>query len=190
MSRLQRAGASKKQTGRPFHLDPGDQRRRQIITWMRGRRGPVQGSEIAAHFRVSRQCVVQDIAILRAAGTEILATPQGYRLPENGARAVRAILACRHTAARTEEELEILVDNGVHVLDVVVEHPLYGELRGPLMIQSRADLREFLEKVRETRAMLLLSLTGGIHLHTVEASREELIARAKAELRARGFLLK
>lgn len=157
---------------------------------MRRRRGPVQGSEIAAHFRVSRQCVVQDVAILRAAGTEILATPQGYRLPENGSHAVRAILACRHTPERTEEELQILVDNGVHVLDVLVEHPLYGELRGPLMIQSRTDVQDFLEKVRETKATLLLALTGGIHLHTVEASREELISRARAELRARGFLLK
>ena len=170
--------------------DAGERRRQRIVEWMRNRRGPVQGSEIAAHFRVSRQCVVQDVAILRAAGTDILATPQGYRLPENGAHAVRAILACRHTPERTEEELQILVDHGVHILDVMVEHPLYGELRGPLMIRSRLDLQDFLDKVRRTKAMLLLSLTDGIHLHTVEAPREELIARAKARLRARGFLLR
>src|SRR5215469_7381488 len=170
--------------------DAGEKRRARIVEWMRNRRAPVQGSEIAAHFRVSRQCVVQDVAILRAAGTDILATPQGYRLPENGAHAVRAILACRHTPERTEEELQILVDHGVHILDVMVEHPLYGELRGPLMIRSRLDLQDFLGKVRRTKAMLLLSLTDGIHLHTVEAAREELIARAKARLRARGFLLR
>lgn len=170
--------------------DAADRRRKRIVDWMRHRRAPVQGSEIAAHFRVSRQCVVQDVAILRAAGTDILATPQGYRLPENGSHAVRAILACRHLPERTEEELQILVDHGVHVLDVMVEHPLYGELRGPLMIRSRVDLQDFLDKVRDTKAMLLLSLTGGIHLHTVEAAREELINRAKARLRARGFLLK
>jgi hypothetical protein len=170
--------------------DAADQRRQQMIEWVRSHRAPVQGSEIAAHFRVSRQCVVQDVAILRAGGTEILATPQGYRLPENASHSIRAILACRHTPERTEEELQILVDDGVHVLDVMVEHPLYGELRGPLMIESRADLQDFLDKVRDTKAMLLLSLTGGIHLHTVEASREEMITRAKAKLRARGFLLK
>ena len=169
--------------------DAADRRRQQVVEWMRSRRAPVQGSEIAAHFRVSRQCVVQDVAILRAAGTEILATPQGYRLPENGAPVARAILACRHAPERTEEELEILVDHGVHVLDVMVEHPLYGELRGPLMIRSRVDLQDFLDRVRQTKAMLLLSLTGGVHLHTVEAPREELINRAKAKLRARGFLL-
>jgi transcriptional regulator of NAD metabolism len=170
--------------------DAADKRRRQMIEWMRSHLVPVQGSEIAAHFRVSRQCVVQDVAILRAGGTDILATPQGYRWPENAAHSVRAILACRHTPERTEEELQILVDHGVHILDVMVEHPLYGELRGPLMIQSRADLQDFIVKVKYTKAMLLLSLTGGIHLHTVEAPREEMISRARAKLRARGFLLK
>ena len=100
---------------------------------------------------------------------------------------MRAILACRHTPERTEEELQILVDHGVQILDVIVEHPLYGELRGPLMIESRADLQDFFDKVHETKAMLLSSLTGGVHLHTVEASREEMISRAKAKLRARGI---
>jgi hypothetical protein len=103
---------------------------------------------------------------------------------------VRAILACRHDPQRTEEELQILVDHGVHILDVIVEHPLYGELRGPLMIRSRLDLQDFLKTVKSTKAMLLLSLTGGVHLHTVEAAREDLIERAKVQLRARGFLLK
>ena len=150
----------------------------------------MQGGDIATHFHVSRQCVVQDVAILRASGTEILATPQGYRLPENGLHTVRAILACRHDPGRTEEELQILVDHGVHILDVIVEHPLYGELRGPLMIRSRVDLLDFLLNVKKTKAMLLLSLTGGVHLHTVEAAREDLIERAKAQLRAQGILLK
>jgi metal-dependent hydrolase (beta-lactamase superfamily II) len=91
---------------------------------------------------------------------------------------------------RTEEELQILVDYGVRVLDVIVEHPLYGELRGSLMLESRADVQDFLTQVRSSKATLLSALTGGVHLHTVEASRPEAIARAKAELRKRGILLK
>ncbi len=170
--------------------DSGDRRRAQMLAWMRTLHAPAQGEEVARHFRVSRQCVVQDIAILRAGGNEILATPQGYRLPEQSSRAFRAILACKHEPERTEEELQILVDHGVKILDVLVEHPIYGELRGSLMIESRADLQDFLGNVRSTKAALLSSLTHGVHLHTVEASREEMIARAKAELRAKGFLLK
>jgi uncharacterized protein len=171
-------------------VDLGDRRRLQMLDWLRTQPVPVQGGVVARRFRVSRQCVVQDIAILRASGHEILATPQGYRLPEQESRVCRAILACRHTPERTEEELQILVDHGVKIVDVQVEHPLYGELRGVLMIESRADLQDYLKKVRSTKATLLSSLTYGVHLHTVEASREEMIARAKAKLRARGFLLK
>lgn len=190
MTRAIPAKPKKRKAGNGSNGDAGDHRRRRIVEWIRRRRGPVQGGEIATHFHVSRQCVVQDVAILRASGTDILATPQGYRLPENGAKATRAILACLHEPERTEEELQILVDHGVHVLDVIVEHPLYGELRGPLMIRSRVDLQEFLQNVKKTKAMLLLSLTGGVHLHTVEAAREDLIERAKVQLRVRGILLK
>jgi len=165
-------------------------RRHQIVGWLRERGRPVPGGEIAKHFGVSRQCLVQDVAILRAGGEEILATPTGYRLPAESNQGHRAILACKHPPERTEEELQILLDHGVRILDVIVEHPLYGELRGSLMLESRADLQNFLAHVRASHAALLSSLTNGVHLHTVEASRPEMISRAKAQLRARGFLLK
>src|SRR3954466_1499418 len=103
------------------------ERRRRLTEWMRTQPGPVHGDDLARRFRVSRQCLVQDVAILRAAGVEILSTPQGYRLPQNMPSAHRATLACRHTPEQTEEELNILVDQGVRVLDVVVEHAIYGE---------------------------------------------------------------
>jgi transcriptional regulator of NAD metabolism len=157
---------------------------------MRAHGAPILGGELARRFHVSRQCLVQDIAILRATGEEILSTPQGYRLPGGSTDAHRAILACKHAPERTEEELHILVDHGVKILDVIVEHPLYGELRGALMIESRADVQDFLARVRTSHAALLSSLTDGVHLHTIEASRPEMISRAKARLRARGFLLK
>lgn len=168
----------------------GASRRRRLVAWMRTQKGPVPGSILAGHFKVSRQCLVQDIAILRAAGEEILSAPQGYRLPKAQAAEHRAILACKHPPERTEEELQLLVDHGVRVLDVVVEHPLYGELRGALMIESRADVQDFIEKWRGNKATLLSSLTGGVHLHTVEAHKPEMIERAKAQLQARGLLLR
>ncbi len=171
-------------------LDSAQRRRHGILKWMHAHGGTIHGGELARRFRVSRQCLVQDVAILRAGGEEILATPRGYRLPEDSSHAHRAILACRHQPERTREELEILVDHGVKVLDVIVEHPLYGELRGSLMIESRADVQDFLKQVAASRASLLSSLTGGVHLHTVEASRPEMISRARAQLRQRGILLR
>lgn len=128
--------------------------------------------------------------MLRASGEEILSTPQGYRLPAARPSAHRAILACQHAPERTEEELHILVDHGVRVIDVVVEHPLYGELRGSLMLESRSDVEDFLRRWHRKHASLLSSLTRGVHLHTVEASRPDMITRAKQQLEARGFLLK
>jgi uncharacterized protein len=181
---------SKRGSGTERRPDPAEKRRRQIIAWMREHGAPVRGGDLAKRLRVSRQCLVQDVAILRASGEEIVATPRGYRLPKDSSRSHRALLACKHAPERTEEELQILVDNGVKVLDVIVEHPLYGELRGSLMIESRADVQDFLDHVSSSQASLLSSLTGGVHLHTVEASRAEMIARAKTALRTRGFLLK
>jgi transcriptional regulator of NAD metabolism len=169
----------------------GAERRRKLTEWMRTQTGPVHGDDLARRFRVSRQCLVQDVAVLRAAGVEILSTPQGYRLPEQGKPpAHRATLACRHTPEQTEQELNILVDHGVRVLDVVVEHALYGELRGSLMIESRADVKEFLRRWNQAKASLLSSLTRGVHLHTVESSRPKNIAQAKARLLEAGILLR
>jgi len=170
--------------------DSSEARRRQILGWMRTHGGPVRGGELAKRFHVSRQCLVQDMAILRAGGEEIMATPRGYQLPKLNERVHRAIIACKHEPERTEEELQTLVDYGVKILDVIVEHPLYGELRGSLMLESRADVRDFLDHVRTSHATLLSALTGGVHLHTVEASRPEAISRARADLRKRGILLK
>src|ERR1035438_4626597 len=81
----------------PLRSDSAERRRRGMLSWIRNQASPVQGGDLARRFRVSRQCVVQDIAILRASGTEILATPSGYRLPQQSSRPFRAILACRHT---------------------------------------------------------------------------------------------
>lgn len=186
---MRNARSSPKSHPAPRPEDAGV-RRRQIVEWMRTHEGPVCGGELAKHFRVSRQCLVQDVAILRAGGEEIVATPRGYRLPVEASHGHRAILACKHGLERTREELQILVDHGVKVLDVIVEHPVFGELRGSLMIESRADVDDFLEQLRKSKASLLSSITNGVHLHTVEATRPEAIARAKAALRARGFLLK
>jgi transcriptional regulator of NAD metabolism len=106
--------------------------------------------------------------VLRAAGVEILATPRGYLLPR-AHPAHRALVAVRHTPEQTEDELTLLVDLGVKVVDVIVEHPIYGELRGSLHVASREDVRQFMEAVRRTGARLLSELTEGLHLHTLEA---------------------
>src|SRR5271155_885266 len=146
--------AAKRKTQPEIRLDSTQERRQRIIARMRAHGAPIRGGELAKHFRVSRQCLVQDIAVLRAGGEEVLATPRGYLLParsDQSRRTHRAILSCSHPPEQAEEELQILVDHGVKILDVIVEHPVYGELRGSLMIESRADVQDFLEHVRKAR---------------------------------------
>lgn len=138
---------------------------------------------------MSRQVIVQDVAILRAAGERLLATPQGYLLERASSRGLLAVLAVRHGREQTVDELDVLVDLGLEVVDVVVEHPIYGELRGLLHLRSREDVARFLRRFDESGARLLSETTGGLHLHTVRAPRRELIAQARADLRRRGYLV-
>ncbi len=169
--------------------NPGEIRRDLTLKLLQRGREPVTGAELAKRLGVSRQVVVQDIAILRAAGSEVVATPRGYLMLRPAGPAQRAMLACRHNRAETEAELTILVDHGLRVVDVIVEHPLYGDLRGLLMLESRADVSEFIARLERSGAGLLSALTGGVHLHTVEATRVEAIEHARDDLRKRGILL-
>lgn len=151
---------------------------------------PVRGADLASRLAVSRQVIVQDVAVLRAGGADIIATPQGYVLPKLAPRhTFREIIACQHQPERIEEELTILVDLGIRVLDVTVEHPVYGDLRGLLMVESREDVRMFLQRLAEGQAQPLSALTRGVHLHTIEGRSPEMLDKARRELRTRGILL-
>ena len=123
-------------------------RRQAILDRLRTADRPVSASALAAGLNVSRQIIVGDIALLRAGGAEISATPRGYVLPRATDGITRTI-ACRHTLAQTGQELDILVDNGCTVLDVIVEHPVYGQLTGQLQISSRYDVEQFLARIRD-----------------------------------------
>lgn len=163
-------------------------RRQAILDRLRTADRPVSASALAAGLNVSRQIIVGDIALLRAGGAEISATPRGYVLPRATDGITRTI-ACRHTLAQTGQELDILVDNGCTVLDVIVEHPVYGQLTGQLQISTRYDVEQFLARIRDSDAAPLSMLTGGLHLHTLCCPNEDAYTRACAALKAAGLLL-
>lgn len=163
-------------------------RRQAILDRLRTADRPVSASALAAGLNVSRQIIVGDIALLRAGGAEISATPRGYVLPRATDGITRTI-ACRHTLAQTGQELDILVDNGCTVLDVIVEHPVYGQLTGQLQISSRYDVEQFLARIRDSDAAPLSMLTSGLHLHTLCCPNEDAYTRACAALKAAGLLL-
>src|SRR5581483_8789207 len=163
-------------------------RRERIVSLLRAAGGAMSGSELAEVLEVSRQVVVGDVAILRAEGRPIVGTPRGYLLlgPEPAGGRIAAVLACRHDRRGTRPELVTLVDLGLTVVDVIVEHPLYGELRASLMLRSREDVDGFMDRLRRERGELLSSLTGGLHLHTVWAPDPAALEAARGSLRELG----
>ena len=165
-----------------------DTRRQAILDQLRDAAGPISAAALAAKFSVSRQIIVGDIALLRAAGAEISATPRGYVILPAPPGLVRQV-ACRHTAAQTREELDAMVDCGCTVIDVVVEHPVYGQLTAPLQIASRYDVEQYLLRMENLGGQPLSMLTDGIHLHTLSCPGEEAFSQLLARLRELGMLV-
>lgn len=164
-----------------------EERRETILKLLRQSAQPVSASTLAGQLSVSRQIIVGDIALLRAGGADILATPRGYCLQNAAAAGLTRRVAVRHDEAGMEAELNTMVDNGCTVVDVIVEHPLYGQLTGPLLLSSRYDVAQFI--ARSHTAQPLSVLTGGIHLHTLLCPSEDAYRRVLDALRQAGFLL-
>ena len=103
----------------------GSERRKHIVDRIRQSQKPVSGTVLARECQVSRQVIVQDIALIRAAGHDILSTHRGYRLQER--RQASRVFQVRHTDAQIEEELFTIVDLGGSVKNVMVDHQVYGQ---------------------------------------------------------------
>ncbi len=164
------------------------ERRQAILEYLRHSSRPVSAGYLAERFSVSRQAVVGDVALLRAAGADISATPRGYVILRASRGLIRHV-ACRHDAAGMEAELNAIVDQGCDVLDVIVDHPVYGQLTGPLQLSSRYDVGQFLSRCAQEGARPLSDLTGGIHLHTLSCPDEAAFSRVRDALRTLGVLL-
>ena len=164
-------------------------RRSEILRALTASAGPVSAAALAQRCGVSRQVIVGDVAILRAGGANISATPRGYVLERETGMLPRTV-ACVHTGEQTRRELEIMVDNGCTVRDVIVEHPIYGQLTGSLELKSRYDVSQFVERLAKTEALPLCVLTDGVHLHTLLCPDEAAFERVKKELGREGFLFK
>ena len=162
-------------------------RRREIIDTFRTEDRPVSGAALSARFGVSRQIIVQDIALLRAQGYDIISTNRGYLL-KAPARASR-VFHVSHTDEQIEEEMNAVVDLGGSIRDVFVVHEVYGKICGDLKVSSRRQVKAFLQELKSGRSSPLKNITGDTHYHTVEADGEEILDEIEQELKERGFLL-
>ena len=165
------------------------ERRNRIMEYLRHSDGPLAAAVLAQRLSVSRQIIVGDVALLRAAGAGISATPRGYVL-ERPCKGVTGTVACLHRPEDMGRELTLMVDQGCTVVDVIVEHPVYGQLTGPLELSSRYDISEFIRKVAENAAQPLSALTDGVHLHTLRCPDQDTLNRTVDALKAAGFWAK
>lgn len=164
----------------------GEIRRKEIIRYLTGATAPISASALAEQLGVSRQVIVQDIALLRATGTEILSLARGYRLPEPTTH--QRVFKVYHTDEDVERELNIVVDMGGIVKDVFVYHRTYDVVRANMGLRSRMDIRRFLEDIASGKSSLLKNITCGYHYHTIEADSVKTLDLIEEQLRQGGFL--
>ena len=164
----------------------GRQRREKLIDMMKNSPEPLSGTALGKATGVSRQVVVQDIALLRREGHEILATPRGYLL-EAPQGVTRLIKVC-HREEETEEELNLIVDLGGAVEDVIVNHRAYGKISAPLCVRCRRDVQNFKQQIKSGKSTLLMNVTSGYHFHHISAPSDEILDEIEEKLRQRGFL--
>ncbi|PLS01287.1 transcription repressor NadR [Neobacillus cucumis] len=169
----------------------GEERRSLILQQLKDSSEPLTGSELAARTNVSRQVIVGDITLLKAKNEPIIATSQGYIYLKNNSNSpvYERTIACKHSPEDTEKELNILVDHGVLVKDVKIEHSVYGDLTASVMVSNRHEVKQFIENIKNTKAALLSELTGGIHLHTISASSAQVLDQAEQALKKEGFVI-
>ena len=165
----------------------GSERREQIIRQIQESKAPVSGTKLASFYNVSRQVIVQDIALIRAAGYEVLSTHRGYLLGHKGA--VTRIFKVSHTDEEIADELNLIVDLGGKVQDVQVNHKVYGRMKADLGIHSRKQVQDFVEEIRSGKSSPLKNITSNYHYHTVEADSEEVLDLIGEELNKRGYLV-
>lgn len=163
------------------------ERRKEIANYLMAEGKAISGGALSDKFGVSRQIIVQDISVLKAAGYDILSTHSGYVI--QGSPFVERVFKLYHTTNQTEDELNTIVDLGGTVADVFVWHKVYGKLVVPLNIFSRLHVKQFIEGVRSGKSSELMNITGGYHYHTVRAETKEVLDQIEKALKHKDYIV-
>lgn len=166
----------------------GEERREQIVHVLKSSNVPVSGINLAKRFQVSRQVIVQDIALIRAKDIHIYSTNKGYIIDNK--QEVTRVFKVIHTDSQVQTELETIIDLGGWVKDIFVYHKVYGVVKADMNIHSRRDIKEYLDKIKSGKSSLLKNVTSGYHYHTVVADDEQTLNLIQDNLYQLGFLAK
>lgn len=172
-------------------MSRAERRRQQILEDLIKSDTAISGTLLAKKYDVSRQIIVSDISILKSQDQEVVSTSKGYVYQPAGEKGmpVKRIIACRHNFEQMEEELSLILDNGAMIDNVSIDHPVYGEIIGELMIENNEDLQSFLKLMDINKSRMLANLTNNVHLHTISAQTDKILDNAVEDLRHNGYLL-
>ena len=162
------------------------ERRREILKILQNADSPVAARALASRFGVSRQVIVQDLAVIRASTQGILSTTRGYVMQQDVS--CTREFKVRHSQEQAAEELILIVDCGGRVKNISISHRVYGRVSAEMDIRSRQDVAEFVEALQNSHSTVLSSATSGYHYHLVEASSEERLDLIEKQLKEAGFL--
>ncbi|MDP0492974.1 MAG: transcription repressor NadR [Fusobacterium sp. JB021] len=167
----------------------GNERRDKIIELIKGTEKPLSGGHLSKVLGVSRQVIVQDIALLRALDYNIISTSRGYLIHNLILDIPGRVINVFHTDAQIEDELNTVVDMGGIVEDVFIDHKVYGHFRAELNISNRMEVQKFLKELNSGKAVPLKNLTFGRHSHTIRAKDEGTLDLICEELDRKGYLI-
>lgn len=164
-----------------------NERRSEILSLIGNSQNPVTANFLSEKYSVSRQVIVQDIAILRAGGYGVISTNKGYVL--GAGFAAQRVFKCRHTLQELVEESEIIISRGGIVQDVTVNHRVYGKISARLELSTPRHAEELYRSLVSGASKPLMSVTDGYHYHTVSAESEQCLDEIENALKSRGFLI-
>ena len=102
------------------------ERRGEILKILKQTEVPIAARELAGRFGVSRQVIVQDLAVIRASTPGILSTTKGYVMQQDSS--CTREFKVRHSQDKAAQELNLIVDCGGHVKNISISHRVYGRV--------------------------------------------------------------
>ena len=186
-------------------------RREALLLLLKNGDEPLTGGILAQQLGVSRQIIVQDIALLRETGASIVGTSQGYVLESDSRKVTRSVevkaearndrceasndsglcertFKVHHDPAQTRDELETIISAGGRVVNVSISHRAYGFLSAPLAIETEEDISRFINDIESGKSAPLSTATSGYHYHLIAADDEEALETIGRALADKGYL--
>lgn len=163
------------------------ERQKRIIELLTASKAPISGDKFSDMLKASRQIIVHDVAMLRLAGYDIIPTHRGYVL--GATPLMEREFKIWHKNEETADELLTIIDNGGAVLNVYIDHDVYGKISADLNLFSASDVQEFSRRIKNSESKGLMSLTSGCHYHTVRAESNKVLDKIEKALKEKGYLV-